>query len=40
MWLRNKREFYKMIFEENAQRLTMLESRYKKLIEEAGGKYE
>ena len=39
MWLRNKREFYKMIFEEDAQRLTMLESRYKKLIEEAGGTY-
>ncbi|MBQ2645178.1 citrate lyase beta subunit [bacterium] len=39
MWLRNKREFYKMIFEEDAQRLTMLEARYKKLIEEAGGAY-
>lgn len=39
MWLRNKREFYKMIFEEDAQRLTMLEARYKKLIEEAGGVY-
>ena len=40
MWLRNKREFYKMIFEEDAQRLTMLENRYKTLIEEAGGTYE
>ncbi len=39
MWLRNKREFYKMIFEEDAQRLIMLEERYKKLIEEAGGRY-
>ena len=39
MWLRNKREFYKMIFEEDAHRLTMLEARYKKLIEEAGGVY-
>lgn len=39
MWLRNKREFYKMIFEEDAQRLIMLENRYKKLIEEAGGMY-
>ncbi len=39
MWLRNKREFYKMIFEEDAQRLSMLEARYKKLIEEAGGVY-
>ena len=28
-----------MIFEEDAQRLIMLENRYKKLIEEAGGMY-
>lgn len=39
MWLKNKREFYKMIFDEDAARLTMLEARYKKLIEEAGGVY-
>lgn len=39
MWLKNKREFYKTIFEEDAQRLLMLEARYKKLIEEAGGVY-
>ena len=39
MWLKNKREFYKMIFEEDKQRLEMLEARYKKLIEEAGGVY-
>lgn len=39
MWLKNKREFYKMIFEEDSQRLTMLEARYKRLIEEAGGVY-
>lgn len=39
MWLKNKREFYKMIFDEDAARLTMLEARYKKLIEEAGGTY-
>jgi len=39
MWLKNKRGFYGMIFEEDAQRLTMLEARYKKLIEEAGGVY-
>ncbi len=39
MWLRNKREFYGMIFREDEQRLNMLESRYKKLIEEAGGVY-
>ncbi len=39
MWLKNKREFYKMIYDEDAQRLTMLEARYKRLIEEAGGVY-
>jgi len=39
MWLKNKREFYGMIFKEDEARLTMLEARYKKLIEEAGGKY-
>lgn len=39
MWLKNKRDFYGMIHNEDAQRLIMLESRYKKLIEEAGGVY-
>jgi len=39
MWLKNKRDFYQMIYQEDAQRLIMLESRYKKLIEEAGGVY-
>ena len=39
MWLKNKREFYGMIFKEDEARFTMLESRYKSLIEEAGGKY-
>lgn len=39
MWLKNKREFYGMIYQEDAARLTMLEARYKKLIEEAGGVY-
>lgn len=39
MWLKNKRDFYRMIFDEDASRLTMLETRYKKLIEEAGGVY-
>lgn len=39
MWLKNKREFYGMIYREDDARLTMLESRYKKLIEEAGGSY-
>lgn len=39
MWLKNKREFYKMIFEEDSQRIDMLQKRYDKLIEEAGGQY-
>lgn len=39
MWLKNKREFYGMIFKEDEARLQMLETRYKKLIEEAGGVY-
>ena len=37
MWLKNKREFYKMIYEEDLARFEMLEKRYKKSIEEAGG---
>lgn len=40
MWLKNKREYYGMIFAEDNHRIVMLEARYKKLIEEAGGKYE
>ena len=40
MWLKNKRNFYKSIYEEDAMRIDMLQSRYDKLIEEAGGKYE
>ena len=39
MWLKNKRDFYGMIYREDEQRLTMLEARYKKLIEEAGGQF-
>jgi len=40
MWLKNKRDFYGMIFEEDKQRIQMLQSRYDKLIKEAGGRYE
>ncbi len=40
MWLKNKRDYYKVIFEEDLQRITMLESRYDTLIMEAGGLYE
>ena len=39
MWLKNKRDFYKMIFEEDATRISVLEGRYKDLIKEAGGRY-
>ena len=39
MWLKNKRDFYGMIYAEDAQRIQMLEARYKKLIEDAGGVY-
>ena len=39
MWLKNKRDFYGMIHTEDEQRIFMLEARYKKLIEEAGGVY-
>lgn len=40
MWLKNKRDFYGMIYNEDKVRLDMLQSRYDKLIEEAGGSYE
>lgn len=39
MWLKNKRDFYGIIHNEDNQRLVLLEGRYKKLIEEAGGVY-
>jgi 4-hydroxy-2-oxoheptanedioate aldolase len=40
MWLKNKRDFYGLIFKEDEIRIEMLERRYKKLIEEAGGSVE
>jgi hypothetical protein len=40
MWLKKKRDYYQMIFEEDKHRIQMLENRYDKLIKEAGGMYE
>ncbi len=40
MWLKNKRNFYGMIYKEDESRIEMLQRRYDKLIEQAGGKYE
>ena len=34
MWLKNKRDIYKVIHDEDLQRLNLLEDRYKKSIEE------
>ena len=40
MWLKNKRNFYGMIYKEDENRIEMLQQRYDKLIAQAGGKYE
>jgi 4-hydroxy-2-oxoheptanedioate aldolase len=40
MWLKNKRDFYGCIYEEDATRIEMLQARYEQLIEQAGGMVE
>ena len=39
MWLKNKRSFYGLIYAEDETRIEMLQKRYDKLIEQAGGNY-
>ncbi len=40
MWLKNKRDFYGMIYAEDNHRIEMLEARYQKLIAAVGGFYD
>ncbi|HWR58472.1 MAG TPA: aldolase/citrate lyase family protein [Thermodesulfovibrionales bacterium] len=39
MWLKNKRDFYGMIFQEDRTRIEMMQTRYDRAIEKAGGTY-
>ncbi|MEI7904950.1 MAG: aldolase/citrate lyase family protein [Candidatus Firestonebacteria bacterium] len=40
LWIKNKRDYYSIIANEDANRITALESRYRKSIEASGGKVE